>query len=106
MRLAEPAYREFPDVTGHELRCSGRPRVAQERGDAVGPGRGLLLANNPNVGPEPVDAKPNHVREKTYKAPNLPEPIEAEVEALPEKTAETKVETDMKGAVDAVRDKL
>ncbi len=64
------------------------------------------MANNPNVGPDPVTAEPNHVREKTYKAPNVPETIEKEVEKLPEKTAERKVETDMKAAVDAVKDKL
>ena len=64
------------------------------------------MANNPNVGPDPVVAEPNHVREKTYKAANPPKSFEAEVEALPEKTAEHKVETDMKAAVDAVKDKL
>ncbi len=64
------------------------------------------MANNPNVGPDPVDAEPNHVREKTFKAPNPPKAYDQENEKLPEKTAEHKVETDMKAAVDAVRDKL
>ena len=29
--------------------------------------------HNPNVGPDPVDARPNRDREKTYQAPNVPE---------------------------------
>ena len=62
--------------------------------------------NNPNVGPEPVEARPNHVREKTYQAPGVPDGHEREVARLPEKTAADKVERDMGAAVDAVKAKL
>ena len=62
--------------------------------------------SNPNVGPMPVDAPTNHVREKTFKAPDVPEDYEREVERLPEKTANDKVEQEMGKAVDAVKAKL
>ena len=62
--------------------------------------------DNPNVGPEPVDAQPNRLREKTYQAPDVPEAYERDVGRLPEKTAEDKIAREMDGAVDAVKAKL
>ena len=76
------------------------PRPASEIGVTRKPN------DNPNVGPDPVDARPNHVREKTYQAPDVPEGYERDVARLPEKTAEAKVERDMGDAVDAVKAKL
>ena len=64
------------------------------------------MSDNPNVGPGPVETTPNHVREKTYQAPNAPKTVDEEVQKLPEKTAETKVETDMSKAVDEVKKRL
>ena len=64
------------------------------------------LAQKRNVGPEPVEAEPNHVREKTYTAPNTPEPVRKEEQALPEHTAEDKVEKDMPKAADEIRKRL
>ncbi len=61
---------------------------------------------NPNVGPDPVDARPNHPREKTYQAPSVPEGYGREIARLPEKTAADKVEREMDTAVDAVKAKL
>ena len=62
--------------------------------------------HNPNVGPAPVEARANHVREKTYAAPDVPEAYGREVGRLPEKTATDKVEHDMDAAVEAVKAKL
>ena len=67
---------------------------------------GEAHVDNPNVGPEPVDVQPNHLREKTYQAPDVPEVYEREIGRLPEKTAGDAVERDMDGAVDAVKAKL
>jgi hypothetical protein len=64
------------------------------------------MADNPNVGRGPVEPEPNHVREKTYKAPNPPGRVEEEVQKLPEKTAEAKVEREMGDAVDEVKKRL
>ena len=64
------------------------------------------MADNPNVGPEPVEAEPNHVREKTYTPPNTPNKVREEQQALPEATAEDKVRTDMPKAVDQVKKNL
>ncbi len=64
------------------------------------------MADNPNVGPEPVEAQPNHVREKTYKAPNPPKDVTTENQKLPENTAEDKVREDMPKAVDEIRKRL
>lgn len=64
------------------------------------------MADNPNVGAEPVEAVPNHVREKTYQVPNAPKETIDETQKLPEKTAEAKVREDMPKAVDEVRKRL
>ena len=64
------------------------------------------MADNPNVGPDPVEAKPNHVREKTYKEPVTPKSYEESLKGLPEKTAEAAVRKDMPEAVDAVKKRL
>ncbi len=64
------------------------------------------MADNPNVGPGPVEAKPNHVREKTYRPANPPAAVEEELKKLPESTAEEKVRTDMPEAVDEVKKRL
>ena len=64
------------------------------------------MANNPNVGPEPVEADPNHVREKTYREPGVPKPYKEEREALPENTAEDKVRDDLPAAVDEIKKRL
>ena len=64
------------------------------------------LAQKRNVGPEPVEAEPNHVREKTYKAPTTPDPVQQEKQALPENTAEDKVREDMPKAADEIRKRL
>ncbi len=64
------------------------------------------MADNPNVGPAPVEADPNHVREKTYSEPGVPKAYKAEREALVENTAEEKVHEDMPKAVDAIKDRL
>ncbi len=60
------------------------------------------MADNPNVGAEPVEAKPNHVREKTYKPSNPPPEMTKATENLPEKTAGAKVREDMPDAVDGI----
>ncbi len=62
--------------------------------------------DNPNVGPDPVDVRPNHVREKTYVAPNAPDGYERDIARLPENTAADKVGRDMGKAVAAVKAKL
>ena len=64
------------------------------------------MADNPNVGPEPVDATPNHVREKTYEPPDAPAKVTAERQKLPEKTAETKVREEMPAAIEQVKKRL
>ncbi len=64
------------------------------------------LAQKRNTGPEPMQADPNHDREKTYEAPNAPKKVIAENQKLVEKTAEDKVESDMGGAVDEVKKRL
>ena len=64
------------------------------------------MANNPNVGPEPVEAEANHVREKTFTASTPPKAVTKAQQELPEKTAEDKVRTDMPGAVDEVKKRL
>ena len=64
------------------------------------------LAQKRNTGPEPMQADPNHDREKTYDAPNAPKEVIAENQKLVEKTAEDKVESDMGDAVDEVKKRL
>lgn len=64
------------------------------------------LAQKRNTGPEPMQARPNHDREKTFEAANPPARVVDEKQKLPEKTAEAKVEGEMDGAVDAVKRKL
>ena len=64
------------------------------------------MADNPNVGPDPVEAEPNHAREKTYTPANPPKKVTEEQQALPEGTAEDKVSADMPKAVDAVKKRL
>ncbi len=64
------------------------------------------MADNPNVGPGPVEAEPNHAREKTFTPANPPKEVTEEQQALPEGTAEDKVRTDMPHAVEAVKKKL
>ena len=87
-----------PDIHQPEADHS---EAGQPAGDAAAnPG------NNPNVGPAPVEARPNHVGEKTYRAPDAPEGYRREIERMPEKTAVDAVERDMGAAVEAVKDKL
>ena len=87
-----------PDVEQSEV---DRSNGGQPAGDAAAnPG------NNPNVGAGPVKARPNHVGEKTYRAPNAPEDYQREVDRMPEKTAVDAVERDMGAATDAVKSKL
>ena len=62
--------------------------------------------DNPNTGPEPVEAEPNAQREKTYQAPIPPAAVTAEQQRMPEKTAQDKVESEMGNAVDEVRKRL
>ena len=64
------------------------------------------MANNPNVGPKPVEAEPNHVREKTYAGPTPPAKVTREQQKLPERTAEEKVREDMPEAVEEVKKRL
>lgn len=64
------------------------------------------MADNPNVGPGPVEAEPNTLREKTYTPANAPAPVDQEVQKLPEKTAEEKVEKEMPDAVNEVKKRL
>ena len=64
------------------------------------------MAENPNVGPDPVEAEPNHVREKTYAAQPTPKKVTEEQRALPEGTAEDKVRADLPGAIDKVKKSL
>ena len=64
------------------------------------------MADNPNVGPEPVEAKPNHVREKTYDAPNTPQPYKDELRDLPENTAKDDIREDMSKAADAIKKRI
>lgn len=67
---------------------------------------GDKLTQKRNIGPEPIEAEPNHVRETTYEAPNVPRNVIAENQKLPEKTAEDKVGEDMPVAVDEVKKRL
>ena len=62
--------------------------------------------NNPNVGPKPVDAEPNHDREKTYEAPSTPKPYKDAQKNMPERTAEETVREEMPAAVDAVKSRV
>ena len=64
------------------------------------------LAQKRNTGPEPMQAEPNHDREKTYEPSNAPKNVVAENQKLVEKTAEDKVESDMDGAVEEVKKRL
>jgi len=61
------------------------------------------LAQKRNVGPAPVAAEPNHVREKTYDAPKTPEPVREEKQKLPENTARDKVRDEMSDATNEVK---
>ena len=65
-----------------------------------------MPANNPNAGPEPVRAEPNHVREKTYEDPTTPKPAEEALEQLPETTAQDKIREGMPAAADAIKKRL
>ena len=64
------------------------------------------MADNPNVGPEPVEAEPNTRREKTYKKPETPASMKKELRDLPENEAQEKVREDMPAAIDAIKKKL
>lgn len=66
----------------------------------------MKLNHAPHVGPEPVKAKPNHDREKTYRPPNVPGDVRGEQAKLPENTAQKKVVEDMGKATDEVRKRL
>jgi hypothetical protein len=66
----------------------------------------MIMANNPNVGPDPVEADPNHVREKTYEAPVVPKPYADQREALPETTAAEKVREELPEAIGAIKKRL
>ena len=61
------------------------------------------LAQKRNVGPTPVEAEPNHVREKTYEASKTPEPVQKEKQKLPENTARDKVRDEMSEATNEVK---
>ena len=65
-----------------------------------------MKRDNPNTGPEPVEAEPNAQREKTFKPANPPAAVTAEQQRMPEKTAQDKVESEMSQAVDEVRKRL
>lgn len=62
--------------------------------------------NVPNVGPEPVEAEPNHVREKTYREPDMPKNVEDELHKLPEEQAKQTVREELPSAVDGVKERL
>ena len=62
------------------------------------------LAQKRNTGGAPVQAEPNHVREKTYDAPETPEPVRKEKQALPENTARDAVRDGMHEATEGVKD--
>ena len=64
------------------------------------------LTHKPHVGPEPVRAKPNAVREKTYEASNSPDKMKEERQKTPIRKAETKVDQEMPAAVDKVKSRL
>ncbi len=64
------------------------------------------MADNPNVGPEPVEAEPNTKREKTYREPGTPAPVKQELRSLPENEAREKVREDMPAAVDAIKKEI
>lgn len=64
------------------------------------------MADNPNVGPEPVEAKPNHDREKTYKPSNPPSKMQEEKTKLPEGTTREKTSKGMDEATDEVTKRL
>ena len=61
------------------------------------------LAQKRNTGDEPVKAKPNHDREKTYDPPETPKPVQDEKQALPENTAQDKVREEMSEATEKVK---
>ena len=65
-----------------------------------------MPANNPNAGPEPVQAEPNHIREKTYKDPTTPKRAEDAINKLPEATAQDKVRADMPAAAEAIKKRI
>ena len=62
------------------------------------------LAQKRNTGAAPMEAEPNHVREKTYDAPKTPENVREEKQALPENTARDKVRDGMHAATEGVKD--
>lgn len=64
------------------------------------------MSNNANAGPGPVEAEPNHDREKSYKAPTTPKPVADALNDLPEHEAEDKVEKEMPDAVAAIKRRL
>ena len=63
------------------------------------------MSDNPNVGPGPVEAEPNTVRE-TYTPANPPAAVTAEQQKMPEKVAQDKVDREMGDAVDQVKKRL
>lgn len=50
-----------------------------------------------------MEAEPNHVREKTYDAPETPEKVREEGQALPENETQAKVREGMGEATDKVK---
>jgi hypothetical protein len=64
------------------------------------------MADKPNVDAAPVEARPNHIREKTYQEPNAPQPYKDELRQLPEKTAQQNIREDMSEATAKVKAKV
>ena len=62
------------------------------------------LAQKRNTDGAPMTAEPNHVREKTYDAPETPEPVRQEKSKLPENTARDNVRDGMHAATEGVKD--
>ncbi len=61
------------------------------------------LAQKRNTGAKPMEAEPNHVREKTYDAPETPAKVRDEAQALPENETQDKVREGMGEATDKVK---
>ena len=65
--------------------------------------KSLASILDPNVGPEAVDARTNHMDEKTCQPPARLAAYDRDVGRLPEMTAEARIDRGMDEAVDAAK---
>lgn len=64
------------------------------------------LTHKPHVGSKPVEAEPNHVREKTHAPPNPPKRVQDEKTKLPEGTTREKTAEGMSDATEQVKKRI